>query len=82
MVEEVAACLKVSAENVITEVEDHATRTVDNIGLPVYPGSVVAMCRIMESNYCIFMQSMDIDAIYSELYISTTMHINLRTLRT
>ena len=35
-VEEVAACLKVSEENVITEVEDHVTRTVDNIGLPVY----------------------------------------------
>jgi hypothetical protein len=39
-VEEVAACLKVSEENVITEVEDHVTRTVDNIGFPVYPGSV------------------------------------------
>jgi len=36
----VAACLKVSEENVITEVENHATRTVDNIGFSVYPGSV------------------------------------------
>ena len=49
MVEEVAACLKVSAENVITEVEDHATRTVDNIGLPVYPGYVVAMCYLLRT---------------------------------